>query len=167
MKVKSQYDIYVGEYPFHKQLYDEMVPILETYPDKHGRDTNVKATVTEWNFGLGGEYLQLNTLKKCIINVASNGHFKFSFNTPSFKALWGNIYHKGDYTQSHDHLYNQLSFVYFLKSKWYHSPLVLTYSGKKIQPKEGRYVLFPAHIKHHVPKQRFKETRITLSGDLS
>ena len=167
MKVKSQYDIYVGEYPFHKQLYDEMVPILETYPDKHDRDTNVKATVTEWNFGLGGEYLQLNTLKKCIINVASNGHFKFSFDTPSFKALWGNIYHKGDYTQSHDHLYNQLSFVYFLKSKWYHSPLVLTYSGKKIRPKEGRYVLFPAHIKHHVPKQRFKETRITLSGDLS
>ena len=166
MKVKSQYEIYVGEYPFHKQLYDEMVPVLETYPDKHDGKTNVKAIMTEWDFGLGEDYLKLNVLKECIINVASTGYLKYKQDTPVFNTLWGNIYHKGDYSLSHDHLYNQLSFVYFLKSKWYHSPLVFTYSGKKILPKEGRYVLFPSHIKHHVPKQRFKETRIPLSGNI-
>ena len=58
-------------------------------------------------------------------------------------------------------------FAYFLKSKWYHSPFIFTHSGKKIKPKEGTYIMFPSHIKHHVHKNRFKETRITLSGNLN
>ena len=38
---------------------------------------------------------------------------------------------------------------------------------EKIRPKEGRYLIFPAHLKHHVPKHRYKDTRITLSGNFS
>ena len=58
------------------------------------------------------------------------------------------------------------SFAYFLKTEWYHPPFVFTYSKKKIKPKEGTFVLFPNYIHHHVPKNRFHNTRITLSGNI-
>ena len=82
------------------------------------------------------------------------------------KNFWGNVYEKGDYAQSHCHKPNDFSFAYFVKSKWYHSPLVFTYSGKRVRPKEGRFVLFPSFLMHHVPKHRYNATRITLSGNL-
>jgi hypothetical protein len=66
-----------------------------------------------------------------------------------------------------DHKPHDFSFAYFVKAKWYYSPLVFTDSGKRIRPKEGRYVIFPAYLKHHVPKHRYNDTRITLSGNLS
>ena len=43
MKVKSRYDIIIGEYPYHQQLKNELVPLLENYSDKQGRMTNVQA----------------------------------------------------------------------------------------------------------------------------
>ena len=82
------------------------------------------------------------------------------------KNFWGNVYEKGDYAQSHCHKPNDFSFAYFVKSKWYYSPLVFSDSGKRVRPKEGRFVAFPAYLLHHVPKHRYNDTRITLSGNL-
>ena len=169
VRVKSDYDIFVGEYPFHKQLYDELVSTLEEYPDKQDRNTNVKATMTEWNWDPISD--RLKRLKNCVIQDAKSKFFQhagYLYEHPLafFESFWGNVYHKGDCAVTHHHLYSHLSMVYFLKTKWYHSPLVFTYSGKKIRPRGGRYVLFPSHIMHHVPIHRFKETRITLSGNI-
>ena len=80
--------------------------------------------------------------------------------------FWANVYEKGDYAESHDHKPHDFSFAYFLKSKWYDSPLVFTESGKRIRPKEGKYVIFPSYLLHHVPKNRYNHQRITLSGNL-
>ena len=81
------------------------------------------------------------------------------------KNFWANVYKKGDYAQSHCHKPAAFSFAYFVKSKWYDSPLVFTESGKRIRPKEGTFVAFPAYLLHHVPKHRYNDTRITLSGN--
>ena len=165
-KVKNISNIFIGEYPFHKQLYDELVPMLENYPDRQGRLTNVKATMTEWVFDSGGDCVRLNALKTCLLNATSNGPLKhLTSGIPVYENFWGNIYRRGDYTQEHDHVYSAVSCVYFLKSPQRSSPLVFTYSGKKIQSKEGTYVLFPSHLKHHVPKHSSDETRITLSAN--
>ena len=45
--------------------------------------------------------------------------------------------------------------------------LVFSDSGKRIRPKEGKYVIFPGYLKHHVPKHRYTDTRITLSGNFT
>ena len=81
--------------------------------------------------------------------------------------FWANVYKKGDYATSHSHKPHDFSFAYFVKAKWYDSPLVFTDSGKRIRPKEGRFVCFPAYLKHHVPKHRYRDERITLSGNIS
>ena len=61
IRVKSYSDVCIGEYPFHKELKDELVPLLENYPDKQGRKTNVIATMTEWDWNPEND--RLNRLK--------------------------------------------------------------------------------------------------------
>ena len=169
-QVKSYSPIFIGKYPFHQKLKDELVPRLEEYPDHMGRKTNVKADHTEWDWM--PENSQVKELKRCIFaEIDTYYRIKaISFARPpelEMDNFWGMVYNKGDYTQSHHHLpYHLYSFAYFLKSKWYHPPLVFTHSGKRIPSKEGTYVIFPSHLMHHVPRNRFKEPRMTLSGNL-
>ena len=172
MKVKSHCDIFIGEFPFHKELKEDLVPLLEGYDDHQNRKTNVQATMTEWDWH--PENVSLKRLKNNIIefiyyNCNNQEVRSVDDNTPVryfVNDLWGNIYRKGDYTKEHKHLPNIFSFVYFLKSKWYHSPLVFSDSREKIRPTEGTFVIFPSHLKHLVPKHRYRETRITLSGNI-
>ena len=172
IRVKNYDYVCIGEYPFHKQLKDELVPLLENYPDKQGRRTNVVATLTEWDWN--PENVRLKRLKNNIIEFVNYNLSYYLGSTETngsvryfMQDFWGNIYRKGDYTKEHKHLPNIFSCVYFLKSKWYHSPLVFSDSGKKIRPKEGTFVIFPSHVKHLVPKHRYRDTRITLSGNIN
>ena len=172
IRVKNYADVCIGEYPFHKQLKDELVPLLEKYPDKQGRRTNEIATMTEWDWN--PENVRLKRLKNNILEFVNYNCNFYSVRSIedadnprySMNDFWGNVYRKGDYTDVHKHLPNVFSCVYFLKSKWYHSPLVFSDSGKKIRPTEGTFVIFPSHLKHFVPKHRYRETRITLSGNI-
>ena len=168
IRVKNYENIFIGEYPFHKQLKDELVPLLENHPDEMGRKTNVKATMTKYDWDPKSD--RLERLKNILLESASsNFTFRWSDGVDAqyfMKHLWANIYRKGDYTISHDHKPQFLSCVYFLKTKWYYSPLVFSDSGKKILPKEGTFVIFPSNVRHLVPKHRYRETRITLSGNL-
>ena len=175
IRVKNYEDIFIGKYPFHKELKDELVPLLEKYPDKQDRKTNVKATMTEWQWNPEND--RLKRLKNSILECA-NYNCAFSRGSTSKKDryymcdFWGNIYRKGDYTKPHCHRPNIFSFVYFLKTKWYHSPLTFKSRwdepiSKRIRPKEGTFVIFPSHLNHLVPKHRYRETRITLSGNMS
>ncbi len=176
--ITNEYPIIVNEYPFHKQLKEELVPLLENHPDEMDKTSNVKATMTNYFWGLQNKSKRLQRLKECIVEEVRTAKIYTDWiedvrdgkYTPSlfFKDFWANIYHKGDHTISHHHkdFMMGFSFAYFLKSKWYHPSFVFTHSRKKIKPKEGTYVIFPNHINHHVPKNKFKETRITLSGNI-
>ena len=168
IRVKNYDDVCIGEYPFHKELKEELLPLLENYPDEMGRKTNVKATMTKYDWDPKSD--RLERLKNNILEFVNyNCSFSRGDNKPVryfINDFWGNIYRKGDYTREHHHRPNIFSFVYFLKSKWYHSPLVFSDSGKKIRPTEGTFVIFPSHVKHLVPKHRYRETRITLSGNI-
>ena len=57
------------------------------------------------------------------------------------------------------------SFVYFIKCPKGSSPLVFTKSGKKIKAEEGKIVIFPGWLRHHVPKNKC-EGRITMAGNI-
>jgi len=168
LKVKSESEIIIGEYPFHKKLKDEVVSLLENYPDQQGRKSNVKATMTEWEWGEDIE--RVGRLKRFILEKAQAASDLGPYVPYNLKVdeFWANIYRKGDFTLPHDHIGRDafLSFAYFLKTEWYHTPFVFTWSGKKLKPKEGTFIIFPSHLKHHVPENKYEETRITLSGNL-
>ncbi len=169
MSYIHKFDIHVADYPFHEKLKDGILPILENYPDIQKRSTNVKASHTEWNWQ--PQNIQIIKLKKYLLSelqkwkphrMVDNTYPEFWF--PNF---WVNTYSKGDYAKNHSHYPFVYSIVYFLQSKWYYSPLIFTDSGKRVMPKEGRYVIFPAYVKHKVPKFRFNGKRITIAGNIS
>ena len=74
-------------------------------------------------------------------------------------------YDKGDYTQTHHHSFVLYAFVYFIKTPKGSSPLVFTKSGKKIKAEEGKVVIFPGVLRHHVPKNRCDD-RIIVAGNV-
>ena len=170
MKVKHYAKILVGEYQFSDKVKEQVLSCLKTCNPIPPNNSNVKASIhTEWDWE--PDNITFRNLKS-FIREEIEKHFRpGAMSTGSrkwiyCKSLWGNVYEKGDYAQSHCHKPFDFSFAYFVKSKWYYPPLVLTESGKRIRPKEGRYVIFPSYLMHHVPKHRYKDTRITLSGNL-
>ena len=167
MKVRSYCDVVVGNYPDAKSFAEELKPILENETITVGH-TNVKATIhTVWNYL--PDHPEVINFKKFITKEVDK-----HFNPPGIEGekanviqneFWGNVYTKGDYAQSHHHIPNSISLVYFLKAKWYDSPLVFSDFNEKVEPEEGKYVLFPSHIHHHVPIHKFEHKRITLSSN--
>tara|TARA_A100001201_G_scaffold112814_1_gene96649 strand:- start:3 stop:518 length:516 start_codon:yes stop_codon:yes gene_type:complete len=166
-EVNHKASILVGDYQFSDSLNREVIEQL-----KYAKDigtTNVRAskhTVWDWL----PENKKFNNFKSFILNETEK-HFTpgklidGKRNKVKCSNFWANVYLKGDDAQAHDHRPHKFSFAYFVKSKWYDSPLIFTNSGKRIRPKEGRYVIFPSYLMHHVPKHRYKHSRITLSGN--
>ena len=168
MKVLHNAEVLVGDYQFADQIKSEVLSLLRT-ANNIGH-TNVKAFHTEWDWE--PENITFRNLKEYIREEIEK-HYKPGAMSGGGRNLlkcgnfWANVYKKGDYAQSHSHKPNDFSFAYFVKSKWYYPSLVFTDSGKRIRPKEGTFVAFPSYLMHHVPKHRYNDTRITLSGNLT
>ena len=168
MKVSQSSEILIGDYLFQRQLKEEVLALLAVSNPISKERTNVKAFHTDWNWE--PDNLRIKNFKSFILAEIERhfqpGSMKDSSRAPLImKNFWANVYYKGDYADSHGHKPYHYSFAYFLKCANYHSPLVFSESGKKVRPKEGRFVVFPAYLKHHVPKQQYDDTRITLSGN--
>ena len=169
ISVKHKADIIKGEYQFADKVKSEVLSLLKFCDPIPEENSNVKASLhTEWDWEPDNitfrnlkEYIREEIEKKYKPGATSGGG-RHPIKCMNF---WANVYEKGDYAQPHDHKPNDYSFAYFVKAKWYDSPLVFTDSGKRIRPKEGRFVCFPAYLKHHVPKHRYRDERITLSGN--
>ena len=162
--------IVVGDYQFSDRVKEQVLSSLKTCNPISQDNSNVKASVhTEWDWE--PDNITFRNLKGFIREEIERGYKpgKVSGGGRSWlkmQSFWANVYEKGDYAQSHCHKPYDFSFAYFVKSKWYYPSLVFTDSGKRIRPKEGRFVAFPSYLKHHVPKHRYNDTRITLSGNL-
>ena len=169
MKVKHNAEIFVGDYQFADKVKEQVLSCLKVcnaIPQNH---SNVKASLhTEWYWE--PDNITFRNLKSYIREEIEK-HYKPGLTSDGGRdmlkvgSFWANVYRKGDYAQPHCHKPNDFSFAYFVKVKWYDSPFVFTDSGKRIRPKEGRYVIFPSYLKHYVPKNRYNDTRITLAGN--
>ena len=170
ISVKHKADIIKGEYQFADKVKSEVLSLLKVCNPISQNNSNVKASIhTEWDWEPDNitfrnlkNYIREEIEKIYHPGTMSDGDRQYL----KYKNFWANVYKKGNYAQSHCHKPHDFSFAYFVKSKWYHSPLILTDSGKRIRPKEGTFVAFPAYLMHHVPKHHFNDTRITLSGNL-
>ena len=164
--VKHDVRIELVSYPRHEQLKKEVYECLLHYEDKQNHETNVKAVMTEWNLTSP----EIQKLKDYIIKSLKvlpeslgwgpSGDFEF-------RNFWGNIYRYGEYTNSHDHLPEDLTMVYFLSAEEGDAPLLLDDSKTLIYPQEGLLALFPAYVRHSVPKHMSNNVRMTFSGDIN
>ena len=171
ISVKHKADIIKGEYQFADKVKSEVLSLLKVCNPIPQDNSNVKASIhTEWDWKLDNitfrnlkAYIREEIEKYYKPGGTSSGTREYLID----KNFWANVYEKGDYAQSHCHKPYDFSFAYFVKSNWYDSPLVFSDSGKRIRPKEGTFVAFPAYLMHHVPQHRYNDTRITLSGNFT
>ena len=170
MKVTHNAEVLVGDYQFADKVKEQVLSCLNHCNPIPQDKSNVKASIhTEWEWE--PDNITFRNLKSFVREEierywqpgSTSGGRRDRLKCGNF---WANVYEKGDYAQSHCHKPYDFSFAYFVKSKWYHSPLVFTASGKRIRPKEGTFVAFPSYLVHHVPKHRYNDTRITISGNL-
>ena len=168
VSVRFTTDVIVGDYQYADKVKDEVLSALKVSGFIPKDNTNVKAFHTEWNWQ--PDNITFRNLKSYIREQIET-HWKPGSQSDGQRRwirlnnFWANVYYKGDYAIPHCHRPNDFSFAYFVKAKWYDSPLVFPDTGVRIRPKEGRFVIFPSYLIHGVPKHRFKETRITLSGN--
>ncbi len=169
MKVIHCENVVVCDYPFHQKLQEDLLPLIKYHHFVDIGHTNVRAQHTEWDWQKN--HTQVIKFKGWILNEVKTHFPNFSMLNEKNSEIrinnfWGNIYNKGDYAKSHNHLPCYVSFAYFLKTKWYHSSLVFSDKGEKVRPQDGRIVIFPSFLRHHVEKHRFADQRITLSGNV-
>ena len=74
-------------------------------------------------------------------------------------------YRDNEFTIKHHHYPADYAFVYFVKCPKGSSPLIFTTSGKRIKAEEGKVVIFPGNLVHHVPKNKCYD-RIVLAGNI-
>ena len=171
MKGKHNADVLVGDYKFADKVKEQVLSCLNRCNPIQPDHSNVKASIhTEWNWEPAN--ITFRNLKGFIREEIERYYRPGATSDGNRSRLkesnfWANVYVKGDYAVSHCHRPYDFSFAYFVKGKWYDSPLVFSDSGKRVRPKEGRFVAFPAYLKHHVPKHRYTDTRITLSGNFT
>jgi len=152
----------------HSTKKSIMQTILES-GDVQDKKTNVKACMTDWNI----QSQEINSFSRWLENkIYWNFDLmpKFVNTNNSLTAqlyqidCWGAVYNHGDYTVTHNHNLNHLSFVYFVNTPRGSSPLVFTTSNKKIKAEEGKVVIFNSNLWHHVPKNRCNN-RIIIAGN--
>ena len=171
MEVKHNAEVLVGDYPFADKVKSEVLSLLKVCNPIPQERSNVKASIhTDWDWE--ADNITFRNLKGYIREEVERYFKPGSMSGGGRKRLkvdnfWANVYKKGDYATSHSHKPHDSSFAYLVKSKWFYSSLVFSDSGKRVRPKEGKFVAFPAYLLHHVPKHRYNDTRITLSGNLT
>jgi len=164
---KENLKVLIDNHPFYKSINENLLKDLSTsFPATrsitNGGDNSesaVKALQTYNDI----ESKDISLINDWVISIVMNNK---RYNHDLFiKDKWIAIYQNGDYTNPHTHIPSVYAFVYFIRCPKNSSPLVFTTSRRKIKAEEGKVVIFPGNLLHHVPKNKC-DGRIILSGNL-
>ncbi len=165
MLLSDKKTVHIHKYPYAEKRN----PVLHRIIKENAEKMDKGALMTSWycehikEFKLIGDYvynLIINfqyTLYNPIVPLSENYSLKLHH-------LWGQLYNKGYYQDSHCHLPFHWSFVYFVNTPRGSSPLVFTQNGKKIKAESGKLLIFPGNVAHHVPKNNC-EGRSIIAGN--
>ena len=84
VEIKYKSTIIIEDYPFHEKLRDELVPQLENHPDRQGKQTNVKATMTNWNWQYNNP--RVKRLKESAMKIVND--LVFMNSNSEFRETW-------------------------------------------------------------------------------
>ena len=161
MECRENLQIFVEYHPFYesvnKKILEEKYNLLYN-PLVDGYNSNVRAYRTLGDLNTKG----IKLIKDWILTIIGQKYPGFNYSVNGWIAK----YNRGDYTFTHDHIPSSFSFVYFVKCPKGSSPLVFSTSGKKIEAEDGKVVIFPACMRHDVPKNRCDD-RITFAGNVT
>ena len=158
--VRENLKVLVEYHPFHESIKKKILEgnfnfIRNAIVD--GWESNLRAERTVEPFYSEG----IQLIKEWVINIIRNDYGRFDYNIDAWVAK----YSQGDYAIEHDHIPYAFSYVYFVNTPKGSSPLVFSTSGKRIKAEEGKVIIFPGALRHHVPKNRC-DGRVTIAGNV-
>ena len=156
MFVSSKIEVYKHQYPHA----DKINPILHQFicDNSFSEDRKVKGTKQTPFF-----YKPLYELKefKLIADytkslIMNKEIYKSDIMEWKLELLtwWAMLSDKGSFQNYHTHLPNHWSFVYYTNTPPGSSPIIFSPGNKKINPKDGDLIIFPAHLEHKVPPNK-------------
>jgi hypothetical protein len=158
---------------FHYSNYKNLNPKLLDKLNQIGwlRDNsgqNVKAGITKSLLQYSSDESireLLNYINNSLQYYINNTCYHNSRNC-NITDMWGVQYLKNESTDTHTHHPNTLAFVYFINSTKKDSPLIFCDSFYKFYGESGDLIIFPAYLKHNVPKQMNNNIRTTIAGNV-
>lgn len=142
---------------------EQLIFIIRGRGDTQRHKTNVKANMTDWF--MQKQHKEFQEVGDKAIEIAKKNS-PFDIEMKLFDC-WGAIYHKGDWTKTHDHWPHVWSFVYYTKCVHGDAPLRFPDAELSVYPNSGEMILFPGWIRHNVPEQTNDSERIIVAGNLT
>ena len=158
MKVQETHDIIIKDYPYTDSIMVDHFPLTREVYNADGGITNVRALQTEVYYDV------VDSNIKNLFDWAMGFLPQADISKHAVDHYWIAKYNRGDFTLSHNHYPCLYSFVYFVNSPKGSSSLVFTTSEQSIEAKNGRIVIFPAILKHHVPENQC-DNRVIIAGN--
>tara|TARA_R100000008_G_C3450437_1_gene99071 strand:- start:14 stop:520 length:507 start_codon:yes stop_codon:yes gene_type:complete len=164
MIIRENYDVMINKHPHYKSVNKKLLEEMNVLEDDSYRNKiAVEAKVTDWD-------LDTPTVNLILSWIATLLRTHYSWIDKKSEKLyfidrWFANYKKGDCSTPHEHSPNTWSWVYFINTPSGSSPIVFTTSGKKVKAEEGKIVIFPSNVYHHVPKSRC-DRRVVLAGNV-
>ena len=173
MEIRENYEIIVEKHPYSESLNKKLMEDIKDFyfysPEENGLPTNVIAT--QHNVKSEEKTKSIQLIENWVSSLLERSNSSFLSAPKEHGArfnmnIWFAKYNKGDHTSNHCHMnYALHSFVYFVRCPKGSSPLVFTTSKKRVKAEEGKVVVFPGHVLHHVPKNNC-EGRVVLAGNI-
>lgn len=163
MKVRENVDVIIKTYPFAPSLKSRLLSEVKEGSSVNPFFSNITGKKIDVKESLDAPSKRVGDWVVNLIRNEYNYHNSEGINYEI--KMWFAQYDEGDSCKDHHHIpFTSFSFVYFVNSPKGASPLIFTTSGRKIKSEEGKVVIFPMNLMHHVPKNKCKE-RITLVGN--
>ena len=175
MKIRENHHIIIEKYPYAESLNKKLLDDVKRFPFFNYENSKSYTNIHGSKCVIGDHQVTLNMqlivdwVKQLILAKKESSNLLQAAAEHKSKidiGIWFAKYNKGEYTINHDHTNHALhSFVYFVECPKGSSPLVFTTSRKRINAEEGKIVIFPGNVYHHVPKNKC-DGRMTLVGNV-
>lgn len=136
---------------YNLDVDSELKNIILQTGDKQNQRTSVKALMTDWNMR---DHDAFDKLAKFIESKVSGKVYD----------IWGALYKKNEYAESHSHKNVTNTFVYFVDVCEKCAPLFI--NDEKIIPKNGKLVIFKDEV-HFTSKHKCEHDRIVIAGNIN
>jgi len=159
--------VIIDHHPFHESLNKKIIKETENHfyqensKNIDGGLSNVRAAQTS-GYKISTPSIEL--IYEWILSLV-----RLKTNSLGWKLKvdnsWLAWYREEEFAVPHHHHPAAYAFVYFVKCPKGSSPLIFTTSGKRIKAEEGKLLIFPGFLEHHVPKNKCHD-RIVLAGNI-
>ena len=161
-------NIFTAHLTIDPTIKDTITRTIKDGGDKQNRETNVKASMTDWQMQKEPGFVELEKEIASIINylpeIFNPNDDTFRLLSMEIEHMWGMVYKKDDYTNIHNHWPSVWSGSFYLDIPTdYAGTLFFPELDHNIEPITGQLVIFNGSLLHGVRTIQSNSERLAVS----